>query len=69
MKAEYNFSGGERGKFHSSQADFSFPVYLAPDVNAMIERLAEENGVDVNTLVDEWLRANLRLVESVRRAS
>jgi len=34
-----------------------------------MQRLAEENGVDIEVLVNEWLRVNLRLVESVRRAS
>ena len=67
MKAEYDFSKGERAKFYNAQAEFRFPIYLEPDVSDMMGRLAEESGVEVQTLVNEWLRANLRLIESVRR--
>ncbi len=30
MKQEYDFSGGERGKFYHAEAEFDIPVYLAP---------------------------------------
>lgn len=69
MKAEYDFSRGERGKFYNAQAEFKFPIYLEADVSAMMERLAEESGLEVQALVNEWLRANLKLVESFRRVS
>lgn len=32
MKPEYNFSKGERGKFHRPNATFQIPVYLEPEV-------------------------------------
>lgn len=67
MKAEYDFSKGERSKFYNAQAEFRFSIYLEPDVSDMMGRLAEEHGVEVQTLVNEWLRANLKLIESVRR--
>lgn len=67
MKAEYDFSRGERGKFYNAQAEFKFPIYLEADISAMMERLAEESGLEVQALVNEWLRANLKLVESFRR--
>ena len=44
MKAEYDFSKGERGKFYNAQAEFRFPIYLEPDVGDMMGRLAEESG-------------------------
>ncbi len=69
MKAEYDFSNGERGKFYHPDAVFSFPIYLEPDVNDFMNQLANENGVKVQTLVNEWLRANIRLIESFRRAN
>jgi hypothetical protein len=67
MKAEYDFFRGERGKFYNAQAEFKLPIYLEADVSAMMERLAEESGLEVQALVNEWLRANLKLVESFRR--
>ena len=71
MKAEYDFSQGERGKFYTAEAEFSFPIPSLPiqlesDVNDRMSRLAEENGVDIQTLVNEWLRANLKVIESLQ---
>lgn len=68
MKSEYDFSRGERGRFYNTQAEFIFPIYLEPDISTRMELLASENGVDVQVLVNEWLRANLKLVESIQRA-
>ncbi len=69
MRAEYDFSKGERGKFYHPDVVFSFPIYLEPDVNDFMNQLANENGVEVQRLVNEWLRANIKLIESVRRAN
>ena len=65
MKAEYDFSKGERGKFYHPDAIFSFPVYLEPDVNDFMNRLADEREIDVQDLVNEWLRVNIRLIQSI----
>ncbi len=67
MKTEYDFSQGERGKFYRPDAAFSFPVYLEPDVSDFIDRLADEQNVDVQELVNEWLRMSIKLVQSVRQ--
>jgi hypothetical protein len=65
MKAEYDFSKGERGKFYAPDAEFSFPVYLEPDVDDFMSQLADEQEVDLQELVNEWLRVNIRLIQSV----
>jgi hypothetical protein len=67
MKAEYDFSKGERGKFYHPDAVFSFPVYLEPDVSDFMSQLADEKDVDIQELVNEWLRANIKLVQSVQQ--
>ena len=67
MKEEYDFSKGERGKFYNPNAVFSFPVYLEPDVNDFMSKLAEEQDIDIQELVNEWLRANIRLIQSVQQ--
>jgi len=67
MKKEYDFSKGERGKFYSSEAVFNFPVYLEPDVDEFLSNLAEEKGIDVQQLVNEWLRVNIKLIQSIRQ--
>jgi len=67
MKEQYDFSKGERGKFYNPNAVFSFPVYLEPDVNDFMSKLAEEQDVDIQELVNEWLRANIKLIQSVQQ--
>jgi len=42
-------------------------VYLEPDVNDSLTRLADEKDVDLQELVNEWLRVNIRLIQSVQR--
>ena len=66
MKAEYDFSKGERGKFHHPDAVFSFPIYLEPDVNTYLNRIAEEKQLDLQVLVNEWLRSNIKIAQVVQ---
>ncbi len=66
MKAEYDFAQGERGKFYDPDAEFSLPIYLDPDVDAFLSQLADEQDVNVQELVNEWLRMDIKLIQSVR---
>ncbi len=66
MKAEYDFSKSERGKFYDPKAVFNFPIYLDPDVDDFMRQLANEKGKDVEKLVNEWLRGNIQLIQSIR---
>lgn len=66
MKETYDFSKGVRGKFYHPEAVFNFPVYLEPDVAAFLNTLAEKKQTDIQALVNEWLRANIRLVQSAQ---
>ncbi len=65
MKNEYDFSKAERGKFYHPDVTYSFPVYLEPDVNEFMSKLAEKKKMDVQDLVNEWLRASMSMVESI----
>ena len=66
MKAEYDFSKGERGKFYDPKADFNLPIYLEKDVDQFMRKLAEEKGKNVEELVNEWLRGNMQLIQSIQ---
>ena len=66
MKAEYDFSKGERGKFYNPDAVLSFPIYLEPDVDEFIRQIAVRKKIDIQKLVNEWLRENIRLIQSVQ---
>lgn len=66
MKAEYDFSKAERGKFYHPDATFSFPIYLEPDVNDFLSKLAEQKQADIQDLVNDWLRVDMKLIQSVQ---
>ncbi len=42
MKKEYDFSNGERGKFYSQDTKFNLPIYLEPEIEIFITKLAKE---------------------------
>ena len=48
------------------EAVFSYPVYLEPDVDDFLSKLAEQKKVDVQDLVNNLLRADVRLIQSVQ---
>lgn len=66
MEKEYDFSKGERGKFYRPDAEFTFPVYLDPDVDDFVTRLTKRRKVEVQVLVNEWLRANIEIVREAQ---
>jgi hypothetical protein len=66
MKAEYDFSKAERGKFYHPDASFSFPIYLEAEVGDFLNKLAAQKQVDVQDLVNDWLRANMKLIQSIQ---
>ena len=67
MKADYDFSKGERGRFYNLDTVFSFPVYLEPDVDSFLTTLADDRDTSVQDLVNEWLRRNIQMIRSVQQ--
>ena len=65
MKDEYDFSGGERGKFYHADADLDIPIYLDPDVAVFVQKVAAKKGVDVETIVNDWIRKDMAFLETV----
>jgi len=45
MKAQYDFSKGERGKFYRPDAALNLPLYLDPDVDAFMRQLVSSQFV------------------------
>ncbi len=62
---EYDFSQATQGKFYQPDAVFSLPIYLEPDVSDFMNHLADEKQIDLQILVNEWLRNNIKLVQTV----
>jgi hypothetical protein len=66
MKMEYDFSGAERGKFYSPDAEFQVPVYLEADSLAFVQEIARRKGTDVSQVVNDLLKADRDLVNRVQ---
>jgi len=66
MKQEYDFSKGERGKFFRDNARLNLPVYLDEEVQRYLQERAQSKGVDVAKLVNEMLRQEIKLIETVK---
>ena len=67
MKEEYDFSGGERGKFYHADAELCLPIYLDPEVADFLRKVAGEKGIEVETIVNDWIKKNIALIETVIR--
>lgn len=66
MKREYDFSKGERGKFYRADAIFNMPIYLDKEVLVYLNEKARSKGVEVSQLVNEILRKDIDLIETVK---
>lgn len=66
MKTHYDFSKGERGKFHQPGAVFRLPVYLDEKVESYLIAKAEAKGIDLSDLVNDLLRREIEIIEAVR---
>ena len=66
MKKEYDFSRGERGKFYDPNAELCLPIYLEPDIADFMRKLSGQKDTDIEKLVNEWLRKNIDLIETVQ---
>lgn len=66
MKKEYDFSKGERGKFYRVGVELLLPVYLDADVRDYFQDRAQAKGVEVARLVNDLLKREIELIESVK---
>lgn len=67
MKAEYDLSKGERGKFYDAEAVFQIPIYLEKDVDDFMRQLAVAKGKEVGELVNDLLRHNIELIQRIQQ--
>ncbi len=67
MKKEYDFSKGERGKFYRPDAELHLPIYLEPEMMEALRKLSKKKGVDVSTIVNEWIKKDISIVETVTK--
>ncbi|MBD2542830.1 hypothetical protein [Planktothricoides raciborskii] len=41
-----------------------YPIYLEPDVEQFMTKIAKHKKIDVQVLVNDWLRSNIKLIQS-----
>lgn len=63
MKKEYDFSKGVRGKFYDENAKFNIPIYLDPEVESFIAKLAKEHKTNISQIVNTLLFKDKELIE------
>ena len=66
MKAQYDFSKAERGKFHHQKLELSPPVHLDPAIAAWLSLRAESTGTSLDELVNELLKKDIELIEAAK---
>ncbi len=65
MKCEYNFSRAVRGKFFRNGAELNLPVYVDSSTHRRLERIEKKNGKPVTELVNQLLKKDVELLESL----
>jgi hypothetical protein len=66
MKPDYDFTGAVRGKFFKPDAVLVPPVHLDHDVLAYLQARADARGTSLSRLVNELLKKDIELIETVR---
>jgi hypothetical protein len=66
MKKEYDFSKGVRDKLCHPKAKMNLPVYLDADVADFIKKLSREKCNDVERIVNDYLRKDIGLIQSIK---
>ena len=65
MKREYDFSKAVRGKFYRKGAELRFPIYLDAKVQRQLERIARKKGKAVGDVVNQLLKKDVELLETL----
>lgn len=65
MKNEYDFSGGERGRFFKPDVEINRPVYLNADVLAFVQNIAKKKNSDVSVVVNQLIHSDMQIAECV----
>jgi hypothetical protein len=65
MKDEYDFSGGERGRFCKPGAEINLPVYLNAETFAFVNSIAKKKNRDVSVVVNELIHSDMKIAECV----
>lgn len=62
MKKEYDFTNGVRGKFFNKDATFEIPVYLEPQNEIFVRKIAEEKKMTLSEIVNQLISKNKEII-------
>ncbi|MBN2209636.1 MAG: hypothetical protein JW759_10130 [Candidatus Coatesbacteria bacterium] len=68
MKREYDFSKGERRKFYRPDTELYVPIYIEPDIMDVLRELSKRKGIEVATIVNEWIKKDISIVETITQS-
>jgi hypothetical protein len=63
MCNEHDFSKGVRGKFYNPDGEFNLPIYLEPEIDEFIQKLADEKNLDRSQIVNQLLKKDKEIIE------
>ena len=66
MKKEYDFSNATRGMFYEPGMEIHLPVYLDREVLVFVERIARKRKTDLSSVVNDLLRTDMQLAETMK---
>ena len=66
MRRTYSFKGGQRGKFYRRGAILQLPVYLDDEVLSFLSHRAARKKVPLTDLVNELLKKEIAILETVK---
>ena len=65
MKNEYDFSNGERGRFHKPNTELNLPVYLNADVFNFVHGIAKNKNSDISRIVNQLIHSDMEIAKTV----
>jgi cytidylate kinase len=65
VKAHYDFSKAERGRFYRKGALVRLPIYLDGQLQRRLERIAQKKGRDLGDVVSDLLTKDVELLEEL----
>jgi cytidylate kinase len=65
MKQKFDFPKAVRGKFFRKGAELNLPIYVDSSMRKRLERIAKRKGKPVTELVNQLLKKDVELLESL----
>ena len=65
MKRKFDFPKAVRGKFFRKGAELNLPIYVDSSMRKRLERIAKRKGKPVTELVNQLLKKDVELLESL----